>query len=334
MERDFSPRGVKFYYVYKALAHPETNHYVTPFTLKERLMHVAEAREQLGTRIPWLCDSMDNVLKHAMGDRPNSEFVIDPDGNIVVAREWSSPEELRNDLTDLVGAPERITTIADLNMKPVAPAHAAPTGVVPRIKVPTGMTPLKVEPVFRDDAEPFYVKLRAEADQQSLQSGTGKLYLGFMLDPLYHVHWNNEAMPVVFEIVETTGVQVAPDYVEAPEVSVQADADPREFLVDICNYLNDSNSPRIQQITLKVRYFACDDAQTFCKPVTQTYIITLERDRDGGARRSTTDRSGRQSGRANGTQPRPEATQNSTPNQSRQQRRREMMEQRRRQMQP
>mgnify|MGYP007096628985 CR=1 FL=1 len=318
---------MKFFYVYKALAHPETNHYVTPFTLKERLMHVAEAREQLGTQIPWLCDSMDNVLKHAMGDRPNSEFVIDPEGKVVVAREWSSPADLRNDLTDLVGDPGHTTTIADLNMKPVAPAHAAPTGVVPRIKIPAGMTPLKVEPVIRTGDVPFYVKLRAEADQKTLQTGAGSLYLGFMLDPLYHVHWNNEAMPVVFEIVDTTGVGVFPDYAEASEVSVKADADPREFLVDICDYLSDSDDQRMRQITLKVKYFACDDAQTFCKPVTQTYIITLERDRDGGARRSFSDNSRRQPGN-----PGPPNLARD-PSRQQQQQQRRMMGQRRRQMQ-
>ena len=68
VERDYSPRGVKFFYIYKALAHPEQNGYITPFTLKERLMHVAEAKEKLKSRFTWLCDSMTNDLKHALGD--------------------------------------------------------------------------------------------------------------------------------------------------------------------------------------------------------------------------------------------------------------------------
>ena len=103
IERDYAAKGVKFYYIYKALAHPETNGYVTPFNLKERLMHVAEAKRTLGSRFSWICDSMDNDLKHALGDRPNSEFVVDPKGEIVVSRSWSSPNELREDLANLVG---------------------------------------------------------------------------------------------------------------------------------------------------------------------------------------------------------------------------------------
>jgi len=33
---DYAPKGVKFYYMYKALAHPELDGYVNPFTLKIR----------------------------------------------------------------------------------------------------------------------------------------------------------------------------------------------------------------------------------------------------------------------------------------------------------
>ncbi|MCA9061768.1 MAG: hypothetical protein KDA96_01835 [Planctomycetaceae bacterium] len=277
---------MRFYYVYKALAHPENNDYVPPFTLAERLMHVQEAKQKTGSRIPWLCDSMQNDLKHAMGDRPNSEFIVDPEGRIIVSRDWSSPDDLRQDLTELVGAPARVTTVAELDMKPVPPAHAAPTGIVSRLTLPSGMVPLQVEPVIRAEDQPFYVKLRAEGDAELLQTGTGKLYLGFMLDPLYHVHWNNDAMPVMFEVTKSTGLVAGTTEGEAAEVDAPADADPREFLMDVCGYLVEPGQQFTQELTIQVRYFACDDAQTFCKPVTQTYVIRLQRDRDGGARRT------------------------------------------------
>ena len=75
-----------FYYVYKPLAHPEYNNYVTPFTLEERLMHVAESKRRLGSSIPWLADLMHNPWHEAMGRTPNSELVIDPDGRIAARR--------------------------------------------------------------------------------------------------------------------------------------------------------------------------------------------------------------------------------------------------------
>jgi len=278
---DFAPKGVRFYYIYKALAHPETNRFVTPFTLEERLMHVAEAKKRLGSQISWLCDSMENDLKHTLGDAPNSEFIVGPDGKLVSVRQWSSPAELRKDLAALVGDVASPTTVADLNLPQMSPPKSAPTGIVPRVQTPGRMSPLIVTPLglSKPNAQPFYAKLRAEADQGLLTSGQGMLYLGFFLDPLYEVHWNNEAAPVRIEIHAPEGVTLNKDYFEAPEIEVPADADPREFLVDV-------SGGDARPLRLTVWYFACDDAETFCKPVKQEYEITLQRDRDGGNRRT------------------------------------------------
>ena len=104
MYRDYGPKGVKFFFIYKTLAHPElAGDYVQPFTLDERLAHARQAEKQLGATIPWLVDAMDNRLKHALGDRPNSEFIIDPKGKVVRKRAWSHPAQVRKDLEELVG---------------------------------------------------------------------------------------------------------------------------------------------------------------------------------------------------------------------------------------
>ena len=91
---DYAPRGVMFYYLYKALAHPKLDGYVTPFTLEERLMHVAEAERTLRSQITWLADTMENDAKLALCDSPNSEFVFDKEGRLVTKRLWSDPEAL------------------------------------------------------------------------------------------------------------------------------------------------------------------------------------------------------------------------------------------------
>jgi hypothetical protein len=275
IQRDYAPKGVEFHYIYKALAHPETNGYVTPFTLEERLMHVAEAKRTLGTRFHWICDSMDNDLKHALGDRPNSEFIIDPKGEIVVSREWSKPSDLRSDLERLVGKVDRPTSVADLNIKKLPPPSKAATGVVKRLELPGGMSPLKITPVVNKtdkNPTPHYAKLRAE-------SSGDQLYVGFFLDPLYKVHWNNKAPAIKFTIDPPEGVSVTPASGGGPKVEVDADADPREFLVTVTGRSEDP-------IKVTVKYFACDDAETFCVPVTQVYEVSLERDRDGGSRRT------------------------------------------------
>lgn len=279
MERDFAPQGVRFYYIYKSLAHPETNGYIAPFTLEERLQHVSEARRRIGSRITWLCDSMDNHAKHALGDAPNSEFVIDPAGKIVRARQWSRPDQLRADLAELVGPVEKPTTLAEVNMPPLEPPQRAPTGIVARIQVPRRMLPVVVTPESASTDEPYYAKLRAEVDPQYFNRGEGKLYLGFMLDPLYSVHWNNQVAPLAYEIQTPDGISVIPMGGASPKVEQPADADPREFLVDLSGTTD-------QPLRLTVSYCACDDAETFCKPITQRYTILLQRDRDGGARRA------------------------------------------------
>jgi Ca2+-binding EF-hand superfamily protein len=285
VQRDFSGKGVKFYYIYKALAHPETNGYITPFTLEERLMHVAEAKKKLGSRFTWLCDTMTNDTKHALGDAPNSEFIIGPDGKFLKVRRWSNAGDLRADLEELVGKVKNPTSIADIGMKRVEPAKTAAKGIVPRLQLPGRMTSIKVQPStglsstpLLAGGDPLYVKLRAEVDSQYFQGGKGKLYLGFFLDPLYKVHWNNQVASITYEIDAPSDVEITPLKGSGPTVKEKADADPREFLLELSG---NSQDP----IKLTVKYFACDDAETFCKPVTQHYLVSLQRDRDGGSRR-------------------------------------------------
>ena len=265
------------YYIYKTLAHPELDGYVEPFSLEERLMHVKEAQRTLGSEITWISDTMSNDLKHALGDRPNSEFVVDPEGTIVRMRVWSRPDQLRSDLEELVGPVENPTRVSDLNLNIEAPPKVAASGVVPRVRLPGRMLPVKIEP--QASSQPFYMKLRAEVDQTFLREGEGTLYIGFHPDPLYPVHWNNLADPVKYEIAAPEGITVSPAKGEGPKVKEASDIDPREFLVDI-RKMGDTREP----LQLAVRYFACNDEEGWCIAVSQEYAISLELDPDGGRR--------------------------------------------------
>lgn len=276
VERDYTPKGVRFYYVYKPLAHAELDGYVTPLTLEERLMHVEEAKRRLGTSVNWLADTMDNVFHDAMGQTPNSEIVIDPDGIVVAARAWSDPEDLRRDMERLVGPVDHPTTIAELNLPRQPPPPTVAKGIVPRIERPSGMMTLQIQPVLETTDVPFYVKIRAEGDLGVLTNGNGTMYLGFHLDPLYRVHWNNEAGPVRYRVTTPPGVTMTPANGIGPDVDEPADADPREFLLAVT--ADDVEEP----LNLEVFYFACDDALTFCIPVTQNYRIWLQQDMNHG----------------------------------------------------
>ena len=286
--KDYEPKGVRFHYIYKALEHPELDGYVQPFSLEERLMHVTEAGRRLGSDIPWLCDGMDNATKHAFGSAANSEFIIDPDGVIVRLRSWSDPDALRSDLEELVGPVETQTTVDQLDMPSQGVDEPAARGIVKRLDLPTGLQPIQMVPATSD--EPYYAKLRAEATRGLIRDGRGQIYLGFHLDPLYNVHWNNLVDPITYRIDVPDGWEITPSKGNGPDVKVDADMDPREFLVDVIA------DDMTEQIGLTVRYFACSDQ--WCKPVTQTYTIQLVEDRDAGRT------FGRDRGRSAGMDPR------------------------------
>ena len=297
IQRDYASRGVKFFYIYKSLAHPENNGYVQPLTLQERLLHLKEAERTLGSKFTWLADNMENELKHKLGNAPNSEFVLDPEGKVVRHRGWSAPGELRKDLEQLIGAVEKPTQIADLKLKTAPPPKAAASGVVPRVQVSGSMRAFKV--AAEKSKEPHYIKLRAEVDQNFMSNGLGKLYLGFHLDPLYHVHWNNLVDPLTYELELPENVTVTPAKGTGPKVKAPADIDPREFLLDIDELKQVSNAV----IKVKVKYFACNDDEGWCKPVSQTFLVTLESDRDAGSSRQRGGRGGGRGGLAGGQRP-------------------------------
>jgi len=280
---DYAPKGVNFYYVYKPLAHPEYNNFVVPVTLEERLMHVTEAKRMLGSSVTWLADTMDNVWHDVMANTPNGELVIDPEGRVVARRTWSDPQALRQDMERLVGAVSHPTAVADLDLptQPAPPTVAK--GIVPRVELPPTMASIQVDADVESSEFPFYVKTRAEADQSLRDTGVGTMYVGFHLDPLYRVHWNNEAGPVRFNFDLPEGVTMTPARGVGPDVEEPADADPREFLLQVD--AREYDGP----LDLEVFYFACDDALTFCIPVTQNYQIQLERDNHGRTIRTGTD---------------------------------------------
>ena len=100
-------------------------------------------------------------------------------------------------------------------------------------------------------------------------NGRGKLYFGLFLDPLYKVHWNNRAGRAMLElecdgVLETVSKEFTFD-----DVKVDADIDPREFLI------NAKTPEKGGTFIAKVTYTVCDDEETFCKTITQSYEVTL-----------------------------------------------------------
>lgn len=128
-----------------------------------------------------------------------------------------------------------------------------------------------------DSKQPLYVKPRVEVSQSVLDRGRGEMYLGFHLDPIHHVHWNNLAAPLQFELDLPDGMYATPKRAEAPKVEADSDAAPREFVIEVT-----SGAQADAVVGLTFHYFACSDKEGWCVPVTQKYEVALAVDPDGG----------------------------------------------------
>lgn len=285
---DYRERGVQFYFVYQSLAHPENWEFVQPTSIQERFAQVEHAKELLKTKIPWLTDTMTNDVKSHFEMTPNSQFVFDREGKVVHRDSWGRGSSLRTSLEDLVGKVETTTSIRDLNL----PRFARQTtkrdaDLLPTIKVEGVAVPLLVESAGEDqmlstllarnfNGETRYVKLRAEADQSLMQSGSGQLYLGFRLDPIFGAAWNNLADPPRCQISTAEGVSVTPRTAMSPTLDVESDYAAREFLVEVEDWSPD------QPMTVAIQYVGCHKEQSWCKPLKQEFTVWFLRDSEAG----------------------------------------------------
>ena len=270
--------NVQFFYLYKTLAHPEYQGYVQPATLEERLAHIPEVKRVLDTSFDWLCDSMDNVVRHTLGLGPNSQMIFNPDGKIVHALGWSDGEVLRDELIKFVGDTKQKTTVSDLKLKRQQSAMAEKPVQRRNIQSPEFsevLVPVQLT-AKGTGKRPLYVKPRVEVTQGVLQRGRGEMYLGFHLDPIHHVHWNNLAAPLQYELTLPEGIYITPKRGAAEEVEAESDANPREFVLEV------TSSIPGETFDLTFHYFACSDEEGWCVPVTQTYEVALAADQDGG----------------------------------------------------
>ena len=287
LARDFTNRGVQFYFVYQSLTHPENWGFVQPSSIEDRFAQVEHAKELLQTKIPWLADTIDNDVKKHFVLTPNAQLLFDDEGSVIHRDSWGRGSSLRKLLEDKVGRPDTTTTVADLRL-PRFERHLKPEGemLVERIRLDGKSIPLRVQsggktPSFDEllstdfNATNRYVKLRPEADQELLKTGTGKLYLGFRQDPVLGASWNNLADPLQFKIL-ANGASVSPARGQSNRLEVESDDEPREFVVDVDNW--SAGEPML----VKIQYFACSKSEGWCKPVTQDFTVYLEHDESAG----------------------------------------------------
>ncbi len=263
---DYAPLGVETYFIYKSLRHPELDGYVEAQNLSERIMMVERIKEILKGDIPWLIDGMDNNIATTLRSGSRSVYLVSPSGEIING--WASPLEIpmREALTKAVGAPKKVTSPEELNLPPMERnARRKNVDSDTTIERTDGLAIVKTTPHNPDDI--YYVKMRAEGDAALLESGTGRLALGFFPDPLYDAHWNNLAAPMKFTLELPDGVKASPQSATAKRGEGDSDSDPRQFWVDI-----KGASPG-DKIVVTYHYFGC--TPDICEAFTHTYTIEL-----------------------------------------------------------
>jgi predicted outer membrane repeat protein len=275
---DYAPKGVNFFYIYHYLAHPENNGYIQPFTLDERARQMADAANLLHTRVPWLCDTMDNQAAKALEQKSDNLFIFNQDGLEEYAGQIDDEPALRSALRGLAGetaTPTALQSIARPDLKPVDMPQARVVKRVVTDPQREKFLPLQTTPL--DSRAPFCVKMRVEANEELLKTGNGRMVLGFHIDPIYAVEWNNLGSTLAYAMKVPAGSAVAPSANEAEKVTQQVtDTDPREFLLE-ARKLNLS-----QPIAITVSYSVYASASKRNLDLVQEYMIYLDRDRFGG----------------------------------------------------
>ncbi|MDF7808707.1 hypothetical protein P4E94_14760 [Pontiellaceae bacterium B12219] len=275
--RDYYPKGIRFYYIYRNLKHPENNGYIKAFDIRERARQSQLAKELLNTAVPWLYDEMDNqTAKALVRNKDAAVFIFSKEGEEFYAGALSDTETFRGVLKNLAGdiaQPFNIDSLPEPGLKPINIPLSTVTSLPQTNPRSDKFIPLQTTP--GDSRMPYYVKARVEGNQELLESGNGKLYLGFYIDPLYNVEWNNLADPLKYTITCSKGV-VAPSINTAPRVtSTATDSEPRGFILQARQL--DLNQPMNMEITYSVYTTAKRTVE-----VTQQYAIYLTKDTFGG----------------------------------------------------
>jgi len=209
--REFADRGVALHYVQPRITHAEIRRLTEAYTLRERLWLGERMARELGGPIPWLVSGPgSDAAKNWRVHQPNFELVVAPTGELLRAREWSDPAELRDYLHHLLPAPpgthedrpaapaepvdeDSAVSDRDTDTPPRARRLAdikASRGFDPKpLDKPLYMPPFRVVPDVPDPAGNYPLKLRVEGQRSLLKGGAGQWFLRFNVDPLYEWTW-------------------------------------------------------------------------------------------------------------------------------------------------
>jgi len=283
---DYKSEDIQFFYFYKSLRHPELEGFVEAQNIQERLLQLAAAREKLGTSVPWIADTIDDSMRTGLGANSQSVFLISPEGKVLYGNGRIVRNDLRNALSKALGKPKTDTQVSDLDL-PAMRRNSMPPNQDSKlgVKREDGLTIVATK--ASKPEETYYVKLRAEADEALIKTGTGRLFIGFYPDPIHNAYWNNLTPPMRYTLTTPEGLTASPAQASAEKGTGDSDTLPRQFWVDI------KSDSKTNEIQLQLDYYGC--TPDMCMALTHEYTIVLE-DEDRGARTAGMNRGNRGQG--------------------------------------
>lgn len=274
---NYASDDFQVYYIQRRPTHPENHGFLQPFNQAEAIQLAKESIRLLNTHIPWLCDTANHDVSTQLPQTESENvFIYVADGRQLFAGTITDPASIQKSLAEFMGPPSRQIRTNQIPKPEVEPVEVIPNEATKRVNFnppSQKFSPIQVNP--RESTAPHYVKLRAEADEALLSSGSGKLYLGFHVDPLYKGEWDNSTKPLKYTIISTGG-SVTPAVKSAPKVREASDSEPREFVLTATHTNYDL------PIMLKVDYTIYLAGPKSTVQVSQIYDIYLRKDPLGG----------------------------------------------------
>lgn len=178
LNKAYGARGVSFYYVLSREPHPGFYGFTQTDSLEQRKEYVRLANAELQIQLPWIIDDMENTMQKTYGHMPNSGFVIDSDGTVLVSREWADPTKLKEFLEERIGpsgiSEEEWTELGkpDKTMMAIGDNDEVPATQVPRLSLYT----LDLDRLDKGEELPFTLEV-ATLPPNITAEGQSRLYV-------------------------------------------------------------------------------------------------------------------------------------------------------------
>ncbi len=213
LNKAYAGKGISFYWVLSREPHPGFYGFTQTDSLEMRQEYVRLADAELSIQMPWIIDDMDNTMQITYGRRPNSEFIISPDGTLLESREWADPDKLKDWLEENIGP----SGIAEEEWARLSQADQTARAVGNNDEVPMTEVPRQalhfLETSRLDDSGSLPFTFRAGTLPPNITSdGQSRLY--FLITPELNTSFD-KAQTITLDFTEVKGIKFIKNTLES-----------------------------------------------------------------------------------------------------------------------